>query len=819
MIGIDAVQASIDAAMNEPLVQAVGWALLHFVWQGALIGAVTAITLRLLRRGAADVRYVIAAVSLSLMATLPVVTGLQAYRAASLDTISSSHQFLPLPSDTDLAAPAVSTTAIQPTAATENLTPATLPDFERWMPLFVLAWMLGVGLLAVRLAGGWLWMQRMKTHGAVPAGSALQAMVTRLSRRLHITRTITLLRSPGVHVPTVIGWLKPTVLLPMSALSGLSPVQVEAILAHELAHIRRHDYLVNLLQTLLETLLFYHPAVWWVSRQIRTEREHCCDDLAVSLCGDPVVYASALADLEDLRGPSSPLVMAASGGVLLNRVRRLLTGPEQHAGRGPAWLAATGAALLLLVIIGGAVGRQSLIADSRPHADDAAEAPIAAGQSAPTPRPGTTAVPATAPAPAAIASPSGDPAPVSVAAAEAVAAPESMPAPATLPSAVNTVSATGTSQSMPAPPAPPAPPSPPSAPSVPEETQVLGKSETSSGNFVWSNNGEKMSIKYEGKFEFDDQDTGIKSISPGGFLHISDNDGHLVEFTADRAGTLSTRYRVNGRDRAFEPEGRQWLSKILPRFIRQSGINAGSRVARFLNNGGVAAVLAEISRIDSSYAKKLYFAELLKQSPVDPAGARRILEQAGREIDSDYELASLLISRIDKLVVDEPTQKAFFDAARTLESDYEMRRVLSAALKRGTVPVSLAGGLLEAAHSLDSDYEAASLLVDFVKQQGIEATRHQFFAALSTVDSAHEKSKVLLSVLRRGEVSDQTLLAVLNAAGTIGSNYETAQVLQAAARAHAITGPARDAYMKVADRLGDYEQTQALAALARSERR
>ena len=94
-------------------------------------------------------------------------------------------------------------------------------------------------------------------------------------------------------------------LLPASALAGLSPQQLEAILAHELAHIRRHDYLVNLLQTLVETLLFYHPAVWWLSRRIRIERENCCDDLAVSLCGDPVAYAKALADLEELRADSS----------------------------------------------------------------------------------------------------------------------------------------------------------------------------------------------------------------------------------------------------------------------------------------------------------------------------------------------------------------------------------------------------------------------------------------------------------------------------------------------------------------------------------
>ncbi len=152
-------------------------------------------------------------------------------------------------------------------------------------------------------------------------------MAARLAKRLHIARPIRLLESSMVDVPTVIGWLRPVVLMPASALAGMAPQQLEAILAHELAHIRRHDYLVNLLQTLVETLLFYHPAVWWLSRRIRVERENCCDDLAVSLCGDPYAYARALADLEELRADSSRLVLAATGGSLLHRVRRLIGTP------------------------------------------------------------------------------------------------------------------------------------------------------------------------------------------------------------------------------------------------------------------------------------------------------------------------------------------------------------------------------------------------------------------------------------------------------------------------------------------------------------
>ena len=230
---------------------------------------------------------------------------------------------------------------------------------DEWLPMFVSVWLAGVVLLTLRLFSGWMWVQRMKSHGARPAPEALQSAARRLMRRLHIGRAVRLLESTSVAVPTVIGWLKPVVLLPASALAGLAPNQIEAILAHELAHIRRHDYIVNLFQTVVETLLFYHPAVWWLSRRIRVERENCCDDLAVSLCGDPVAYAAALAELEGLRSTTGDLVLAATGGSLLQRVRRLLGAPS-HAGRAPGWLAAGVALLVVISMSAGAVARDAL---------------------------------------------------------------------------------------------------------------------------------------------------------------------------------------------------------------------------------------------------------------------------------------------------------------------------------------------------------------------------------------------------------------------------------------------------------------------------
>ena len=239
---------------------------------------------------------------------------------------------------------------------------------DEWLPLFVSVWLAGVALLTLRLFSGWMWVQRMKSHGARPAPEALQTAAERLMRRLHIGRAVRLLESTSVSVPTVIGWLKPVVLLPTSALAGLAPNQMEAILAHELAHIRRHDYIVNLFQTVVETLLFYHPAVWWLSRRIRAERENCCDDLAVSLCGDPVAYAAALAELEGLRSTTGELVLAATGGSLLQRVRRLL-GVPTHAGRAPGWLAAGRGAARRDQHVRGAVARDALIGElaGAPH--------------------------------------------------------------------------------------------------------------------------------------------------------------------------------------------------------------------------------------------------------------------------------------------------------------------------------------------------------------------------------------------------------------------------------------------------------------------
>ena len=201
------------------------------------------------------------------------------------------------------------------------------------LPWLVGAWAIGVMLLSVRLAGGWWRTRALRTRGIEAAPDACQRMATRLIARMRITRPVAFFVSSRVTAPIVFGHIKPVVLVPAAVLAGLSPSQLDAILAHELAHVRRHDYLVNLLQTVIETIFFYHPAVWWVSRQVRQSREECCDDIAVAACGDRKDYVEALLGLEQMRhaaAPAATAALGATGGSLLARARRLLIDTERE---------------------------------------------------------------------------------------------------------------------------------------------------------------------------------------------------------------------------------------------------------------------------------------------------------------------------------------------------------------------------------------------------------------------------------------------------------------------------------------------------------
>ncbi len=299
-------------------VYVVGWTLVHVFWQGALIAAAAAFALRASARSSASVRYFIACSAMALMGAAALVTA-GAITGAGMPEYVAHAGAATLPN------------GVMPTGGLRvNLlwwAPVRSGRYsviERIFPWMVPLWLGGVALLLARTSLGWWRVQRLHALALSTVSSRWQPVAQALASRLAVHRLLRVVELAAVDVPLMIGYLRPVIVLPVAALSHLTPAQVEAILGHELAHIRRHDYLVNLLQTLVESTLFYHPAVWWISARIREEREHCCDDEAVALSGDRVVYAGALAEIETCRRTRWRLAPAASDGSLLRRIRRVL---------------------------------------------------------------------------------------------------------------------------------------------------------------------------------------------------------------------------------------------------------------------------------------------------------------------------------------------------------------------------------------------------------------------------------------------------------------------------------------------------------------
>jgi uncharacterized protein involved in exopolysaccharide biosynthesis/beta-lactamase regulating signal transducer with metallopeptidase domain len=337
---------------NHPLGHHIGWALLHSLWQGALIGLAFVVAQFALRRQSANARYLAGCLCLSLLLTTPVLTVVLATGpspASNAGGVAGS-------SPPDSSAPAFNAGGLGGWYAGPGAISFSRRggDFLGGVtPLLAAGWFLGVSVCSVRLTRSCWRVRGIRLKDNEPVTAGWLETLNDLQCRLGVSRPVRLLKSALVEVPTVLGWFRPVILLPAATLSGLTPSQLEAVLAHELAHVRRLDYLVNAFQCLVETLMFYHPVAWWISRCIREERENACDDLVIEVCGDRLGYARALATLEGFRAGLPELAFAASGGSLLSRIRRLLGVPDESGSvsvRDVSGMALLGIGLVLIVL-------------------------------------------------------------------------------------------------------------------------------------------------------------------------------------------------------------------------------------------------------------------------------------------------------------------------------------------------------------------------------------------------------------------------------------------------------------------------------------
>lgn len=348
-----------EAFLTRSIIQTLGWTLLHFIWQGLLVALIMAGINAVLNRHSASHRYVVACCAMLSMIALPILTFLFLQSSLSQAVVSPAIA---------QATPASSNSL----AVTANLTDQSLEGaylISKQVPLFFPwltgLWLAGVLALSLRLLGEWRGVQKLKKPGIRPVNEECREYLVEVIQKLQISRPVSTFESPVLQVPTMIGWMRPVILLPTSVLTGLTPEQFRAIISHELAHIRRYDYPVNLLQTVIETLLFYHPAVWWMSRQVRIERENCCDDIAAAVCGDVMTYARALTGLEHLgHSAEAGLALAATGGSLAARIRRLVRKPAHRSNRIRLWMA--GGIILVMLPVAG-LGVRSAFLNSLPY--------------------------------------------------------------------------------------------------------------------------------------------------------------------------------------------------------------------------------------------------------------------------------------------------------------------------------------------------------------------------------------------------------------------------------------------------------------------
>jgi beta-lactamase regulating signal transducer with metallopeptidase domain/ABC-type branched-subunit amino acid transport system substrate-binding protein len=386
-MSLPAISSWFAALASADVLHRLGWVVVHSLWQAAAVAAVLAVVLRLLpRRSAAalQARYVLATAALVALPVACVVTfalveprdaSAAASAADSAPAASAARGTVILPAavavDGSGARPAapvpVAAPRISARAAVAALAARAAEVLSPWLPWCAAAWLAGATAAAGRLGAGWWLTRRLVAQAIAPDDAGWQSRLDRWKLALGIDRPIRLLASARIDVPLVVGWVEPVVLWPLAALTGLPREQIDAILAHELAHVRRHDVVVNLLQSCIETLFFHHPAAWWISAQVRAEREHCADDLAIRCleqgrAGSRLSYATALVALEERRHAGVAVAVAADGGSLVDRVERL-AGVAPAAGH-PARFAA--ALVTLVMVIGGAAS----VAGMRPASAD-----------------------------------------------------------------------------------------------------------------------------------------------------------------------------------------------------------------------------------------------------------------------------------------------------------------------------------------------------------------------------------------------------------------------------------------------------------------
>ena len=664
------------------------------------------------------------------------------------------------------AAPAAPAAVAAPTSRGADPTPSASSEADPvrwrltpdWTAFVFPVWLGGVTAVLILLAVGLARIAWLGRTTAAPRDAAWRILVEDLVLELGLARHVRLLQANGPAMPMTWGIRRPTILLPAEA-DDWSAERRRDVLLHELAHVKRHDFLIQLIARIACAVYWFHPLVWLAATRLREERERACDDHVLRAGATPSAYATHLLDiarsLRAARATSLASVAMARPAQLATRLIDVLDtrrcrdtlSPRSAL---PAWIAAIAVVVPLAAVaprVAEPAGLASKI-DTIPRVPS----PLFTKRRLAQPMP-----------------------------------------------PVATDSLRGCSGETPH-----------------SHTSTSIENDDVSISFTLGNCTVRLSSV--GKFEFNDDFTDIASLANGGQVIVQVDYGtHDRRLTVRRGsgGTLERTYNEDGDVRPYDADAKRWFAETLTYLFRRTGYMAEERARWILDHHGIQGLIDELGELSGDYTRRIYYQAAVASGKLDAAGYERLVTLAGQTISSDYELAEFLIAVSKTQPLTERMQASFITAAKSIGSDYERHRVLTAALSRPGLTPAAEAAMLDAAAEINSDYELATLLIEVNQARHIDdAVRPAFFKAANSLQSDYEHRRVLTAVVQREGTSPAMLADVLTSAQTISSDYELAELLIEVGGSYVLDDALRPAFFAAAGTLNsDYEHGRTLLSV------
>lgn len=675
------------------------------------------------------------------------------------------------------------------------------------IPTLLLTWCAGSVLVFGRYLVNSLRLKKLVSAYTRSGDVAEERRLRELAERLKIARPVSLVESAEIEVPMTWGVIYPRVLLPNAA-KEWTHERLDAVLQHELAHVKRFDALTQWLSHVACAIYWFHPLAWYAAKQMRAERERACDDFVLHAGVQPSRYAKDLLEIVSSFKSATeqyPAALAmARKSQFEGRLMALLNPKAKRSAISQAQIVLTMVLMLVVALplaaittkevsqagvtgggvsggvasgVGGGVGS---------GVGSGVSGGVASGVSGGL-RSGVSGGVATEYTTIA----ASEPMPMLFAAVQSGYKSEA--------DLLQGCSRTTNSH------------------------QSISNSDGNDTKLTvsWSSDDCDITLKAQGKFTYKPDFTGFQTISPGGSINVTaDVKDQVTKLTVKNGDNgLEYRYYRNGNEEPFGPSAEKWLGQLLTTLDRLSAVGIDVRFPKLIREGGPTAVLNEVQLMPATYARSRYLMKLVSEVPLKSTELKQVFTVVGN-FDSDYERARVLMAGAQKYdLADAGVRDAFLSVTQKMSSDYEHGRTLMAFLDKGPATAPQVQAILQSLQKFSSDYERGRVLILMAQKHKLDQNdRGLYLAATDRFSSDYERGRTLAALIDSQASDDQTALGIIRSAQKMTSDYERSRVLMALAGSRKIESQLRDAYEEAAQQMSsDYERGRALKALGLSK--